>query len=68
MHFLGLNGIPRKYRDFPDLFLGWNILCRIGSIISICSSLLLLVLVIESLISNRGVLYNQRLSQRGEWL
>ena len=68
IHFLGLNGIPRKYRDFPDLFLGWNMVCRIGSLVRLTRAFLLLGLILEVLISTRGVIYRQSLSQSGEWL
>ena len=68
IHFLGLNGMPRKYSDFPDIFLGWNIFCRGGRLIRISRAFLLIVLVLEVLISSRGVVFNQRLSQSGEWL
>ncbi len=68
IHFLGLNGIPRKYRDFPDLFFGWNIICRTGSIIRIIRSFLLISLILELFITSRGIIFNQRIRQRREWL
>lgn len=37
MHFLGLNGMPRRIPQYPDAFLGWNLVASWGSIMSVIS-------------------------------
>ena len=37
MHFLGVNGMPRRIPDYPDAFAGWNYVSSIGSLIAMVS-------------------------------
>jgi len=56
IHFLGLAGMPRRYADYPDFYAGWNFVARIGSIISVVSVLLFIVIIWERLARQRPVL------------
>lgn len=66
-HFLGLNGIPRRYSDYPDSFSLWNIVSSIGSYISLISILILLWVVWESIRSNRNIISIRSLNLSIEW-
>ena len=48
-HFLGLNGIPRRYCDYPDGFTYWNTISRIGRVITIFSIILFIYIIWDSL-------------------
>nr|ADH51321.1 cytochrome oxidase subunit I [Empria excisa] len=66
-HFLGLNGMPRRYSDFPDAFLSWNIISSIGSIISFVSILYFMFIIWESLSSQRQIIFSANLISSIEW-
>lgn len=67
-HFLGLRGIPRRYSDYPDNFLSWNIISSIGSLISIFSLIILIFSIWEALASKRKIINIFFLNSSLEWI
>jgi cytochrome c oxidase subunit 1 len=67
-HFLGLRGIPRRYSDYPDMFLNWNIISSLGSLIRIVGVFLLIFIILEGLLRQRLILFNNTPNTFIEWL
>nr|YP_010341289.1 cytochrome c oxidase subunit I [Stenamma impar]UNZ99550.1 cytochrome c oxidase subunit I [Stenamma impar] len=67
-HFLGLSGMPRRYSDYPDTYLSWNIISSIGSLISLLSLMILMFIVWEAMASKRLIMNMFFLGSSLEWL
>nr|YP_003734781.1 cytochrome c oxidase subunit I [Spathius agrili]ACJ06255.1 cytochrome c oxidase subunit I [Spathius agrili] len=67
-HFLGLGGMPRRYSDYPDVYLSWNILSSIGSMITFISVIYFIYILWEGLISQRLVLFIKFMPSSLEWI
>jgi len=67
-HFLGLNGIPRRYSDYPDTFTSWNVISSLGSLISFLSVVLFVWIIWEALSSSRGWLFFTNTNSSIEWI
>jgi cytochrome c oxidase subunit 1 len=50
MHFLGMNGMPRRIPDYPDAYENLNALCSLGSLISVLSLIVFLIVVYKLLL------------------
>jgi len=51
-HFLGLQGMPRRYSDYPDSIVTWNIVRSSGRLISIAGALFLAFCLWKSMVNS----------------
>ena len=57
-HFLGLQGMPRRYVDYPDAFANWNYISSIGSYIAAVGVLIFLVMLVDAFVRRRAAAAN----------
>lgn len=67
-HFLGLSGIPRRYSDYPDVYLCWNLCSSIGSLISLLRAIYFFFILWEALISQRTLIFTKNINNSIEWI
>nr|QIE13309.1 cytochrome c oxidase subunit I [Pachyneuron aphidis] len=67
-HFLGLSGMPRRYSDYPDSYLYWNLISSFGSFVSLIGTLYFFYIMWESIISNRVMIYYKSMNNSMEWI
>lgn len=53
-HFLGLNGMPRRYIEYPDNFTYWNTVSRIGRYISILAVIFFMYIIYDGVAVSRA--------------
>jgi cytochrome c oxidase subunit 1 len=53
MHFLGMQGMPRRYVDYPDAFAFWNKVSSIGYMIAALGVVIFLIMLAEAAIRRR---------------
>jgi len=66
LHFAGMQGYPRKYVDYPDIYSNWNIISSYGAILSTFALFLFIFLIIESPVSYRLVISDYSSNRRPE--
>jgi len=66
-HFLGLRGIPRRYSDYPDAFIIWNVVSSIGSLLSFTALLFFIFILWEAFASQRRVITSIHIPSSIEW-
>ena len=54
-HFLGLNGMPRRYIDYPEQFAIWNAVSSFGALITLAGVAFFFIMLIEAFIVRRRV-------------
>ena len=53
MHFLGLAGMPRRIPDYPDAFIGWNVVASFGSLVTLAGVILFLYLIFDAFMNGK---------------
>ena len=58
LHFLGLQGMPRRIPDYPDAFAGWNLVASYGSIMSVIAVAVFIYVIYDQLVNGKAVSNN----------
>jgi cytochrome c oxidase subunit I len=58
MHFLGLQGMPRRYVDYPDAFAFWNHVSTFGYMIAVAGVAVFLLMLVEAAVRRRKAVAN----------
>jgi cytochrome c oxidase subunit I len=71
MHFLGLAGMPRRIPDYPDEFEFWNSVSSFGSMVTVWSLFIFIVIIVLVLLGNDATrkfhIFLFRVEEEGLW-
>nr|YP_010406817.1 cytochrome c oxidase subunit I [Pardosa pusiola]URC16618.1 cytochrome c oxidase subunit I [Pardosa pusiola] len=67
-HFLGLNGMPRRYSDYPDVFIFWNMVSSMGSLLSLFAVMFFMYIVWEGMVMKSFNYNGYYMSSSLEWM
>ncbi|CUH63873.1 Cytochrome c oxidase subunit 1-beta [Thalassovita gelatinovora] len=67
-HFLGRQGMPRRYIDYPEAFAYWNKISSIGALISFSSFILFFGIIIYALLKGKKVTENNYWNEHADTL
>lgn len=54
LYWVGYNGLPRRYHDYPVIFVGWQGMATGGHIITLISLLFFFIMILDSHILNKS--------------
>lgn len=57
-HFIGLQGMPRRYPNYPDAFYGWNYVSSFGSFITFVATIVFFIVVQDQFVNGVANKYN----------
>jgi cytochrome c oxidase subunit 1 len=66
-HFLGIAGMPRRYSDYPDAFIKWNVVSSVGAVISFVALLIFIFIIWEALAAQRRIIARPHMPSSMEW-
>lgn len=52
LYYVGYNGLPRRYHDYPIIYMGWNTLSTMGHITTLFGILFFFLCILDSKMSN----------------
>nr|YP_008378731.1 cytochrome c oxidase subunit I [Appalachioria falcifera]AFR77028.1 cytochrome c oxidase subunit I [Appalachioria falcifera] len=67
-HFLGLSGMPRRYSDYPDAYVVWNMVSSFGSLVSLLATFLYIYIVWDGFLCERDILTTIGMTSSVEWI
>jgi cytochrome c oxidase subunit 1 len=67
-HFLGRQGMPRRYIDYPEAFAYWNYVSSIGAFIAFASFLFFIGVIVYTLVYGRRVTANNYWNEHADTL
>jgi cytochrome c oxidase subunit 1 len=57
-HFLGMQGMPRRYVDYPDAFALWNKVSSFGYAVTLVGVVIFLIMLVEAAVRRRKAVAN----------
>jgi len=58
LYWVGYNGLPRRYHDYPLIFMGWHGISSAGHLLTLVSIIFFFLMLIDSFIINKTFIIN----------
>jgi heme/copper-type cytochrome/quinol oxidase subunit 1 len=58
LFWVGYNGLPRRYHDYPIVFMGWQGLATSGHMITLFSIIFFFLMLLDSHLLNKSAVIN----------